>query len=202
MLVVPGDRPGTRPLIGAATFIRESLMSRRLTGFLLAALGLAPLTTAAAQNPHTRTGFWFNGGLGVGSYGCDGCSGRESGGSATIGLGGTLSRKVLLGAGINAWAKEVDGVDLTAATVTAMIRFYPSATGGFFLVGGLGYAMEEVSLGNVSVSESGAGVLLGLGVDIRVGRNISLTPFWNGNGLSIDGAGSNFGQLGLSLTVH
>jgi hypothetical protein len=201
MLVVPGDHPGTRPLL-AATSIREYCMSRRLIGPLLAALALAPLTTAAAQNPHTRNGFWFNGGLGVGSYGCDGCSGRESGGSATIGIGGTLSSKVLLGAGINVWAKEINGVDLTAGTVTAMIRFYPSATGGFFLVGGLGYATEQVSAGNVSVSESGAGVLLGLGLDLRVGKNISLTPFWNGNGLSIDGASSNFGQLGLSLTIH
>jgi hypothetical protein len=177
-------------------------MSHRYVGALVVLLGLAPLDAASAQHAQTRNGFWFNGGLGVGSYGCDGCDGRESGGSATLGIGGTLSSKVLLGAGINVWAKEVNGVDLTAGTVTAMIRFYPSATGGFFLVGGLGYAMEEVSVGNVSVSESGAGVLLGLGLDLRVGKNISLTPFWNGNGLSIDGASSNFGQLGLSLTIH
>ena len=30
------------------------------------------------------------------------------------------------------------GATLTVSTVTALIRFYPSATGGFFLLGGLG----------------------------------------------------------------
>ncbi len=159
-------------------------------------------STLVAQNPQTRSGFWFNFGLGAGSYGCDGCDGRHSGGTAAIALGGTLSQKVVLGGGVNVWVKEVDGVDLTAGTVTALIRFYPSSTGGFFLFGGLGYSTEEASASGVSISESGTGAVLGLGYDIRVGRNVSLTPFWNGVGMSFDGYSSNFGQLGLGLTVH
>lgn len=172
---------------------------------VLALLGVAMLATTpvvSAQNPQTRSGLWGQFGLGIGSYGCEGCSGRESGGAGTLALGGTLSSKVLLGAGVNVWTKEVSGVDVTAGTVTAMIRFYPSATGGFFLVGGLGYGSLQLSSGGTSISESGAGALLGLGLDIRVGQKISLTPFWNGNGISIDGGNSNFGQLGISLTVH
>ena len=31
-----------------------------------------------------------------------------------------------------------------------------------------------------SETETGFGALLGLGWDIRVGKNVSLTPFWNG----------------------
>ncbi|HRP07441.1 MAG TPA: outer membrane beta-barrel protein [Gemmatimonadales bacterium] len=156
----------------------------------------------AAQNPQSRSGFWLNLGLGIGSYGCDGCDGRESGGTAAIALGATLSQKVVIGGGVNVWTKEVNGVDLTAGAVTALIRFYPSATGGFFLLGGLGLASEEASASGVSISESGTGAVLGLGYDIRVGSNISITPFWNGVGMSFDGYSSNFGQLGLGLTVH
>lgn len=172
-----------------------------IAGLALAAAMVCP-SSASAQNPQTRSGLWGNVGFGVGSYGCEGCGDRESGGAGTFALGGTLSRKVLLGAGVNVWTKEINGVDVTAGTVTAMIRFYPSATGGFFLVGGLGYGTEQISSGNTSLSESGAGAVLGLGVDIRVGKKLSLTPFWHGNGISIDGGNANFGQLGISLTVH
>lgn len=32
--------------------------------------------------------------------------------------------------------------------------------------------------------------------------HISLTPFWNGVGGSFNGAGANFGQIGLGFTWH
>ena len=175
-------------------------MIRKQVFTVFTALAIALPTAAAAQQ--YRSGFWINGGIGLGSYGCEGCDGRESGGSATLSLGGTLSQKVSLGVGINVWAKEYEGLDLTTSTLTALIRFYPSATGGFYLTGGLGIASESVSADDISVSVSGTGVLLGLGYDIRIGNNISLTPFWHGNGMAFDEGNSNFGQLGLSLTVH
>ena len=177
-------------------------MRKVLVTLLLGVAVLAHTPAASAQHPQTRSGLWGNVGLGIGSYGCDGCDGRESGGAGTFALGGTLSKKVLLGAGVNVWTKNVNGADLTAGTVTAMIRFYPSATGGFFLLGGLGYGSLQISSGGTTLSESGSGAVLGLGVDLRVGKQISLTPFWNGNGISIDGGSANFGQLGISLTVH
>ena len=93
----------------------------------------------------------------------------------------TVSRKVLLGVSSNAWTKSESGVTLTAGTLTAAIRFYPSATGGFFLTGGLGVGTLDLAItGLGSASETGFGALLGLGVDLRAGRNVSLTPFWNG----------------------
>ena len=53
-----------------------------------------------------------------------------------------------------------------------------------------------------SDSETGAGALLGLGYDIRVGWNVSLTPFWNGFATTTSNSDANVGQLGLSLTLH
>lgn len=110
---------------------------------------------------------------------------------------------MLLGAATNGWTKEEGGARLSAGTLTALLRFYPSETGGFFLQGGLGLASLEVSVaGFGSASETGAGAVLGIGYDIRVAPNLSLTPFWNGVGLSFSDGDANFGQLGLGITVH
>lgn len=45
-------------------------------------------------------------------------------------------------------------------------------------------------------------MLLGLGFDVRVGRNVSLTPFWNGFAVRSPNADANVGQLGVGITVH
>lgn len=169
------------------------------------ALGPAPDPTPSppAQQKHLRSGFWFNGGLGFGSLGCRDCNGREGALSGGLALGGTLGQKVLLGVGSNGWRKSDAGETLTAGTLTALIRFYPSATGGFFLLGGLGVGSIRLEVDGVgSATETGFGVLLGLGYDIRVGRTVSLTPFWNGFAVEGSDLDANVGQLGLGLTIH
>jgi hypothetical protein len=172
-----------------------------VVALMLAAL--SPRAASAQGHPQTRQGFWFNGGLGYGSLGCQDCSGREGALSGGLAIGGTLSRKVLLGVGTNAWSKSQGGARLTVGTVTALIRFYPSSTGGFFLLGGLGVGSVRAQVsGFGSASETGAGALVGLGYDIRVAQNVSLTPYWNGFAMSSSNADANVGQLGLGITVH
>lgn len=168
-----------------------------------AAPSAATAPAAEPENRHAREGFWFSGGLGYGSLGCDDCSGRESGLSGGIQLGGTLSPKVQLGVGTTGWTKSESGVTLTVGTLVALVRFYPSATGGFFLLGGLGLGSIHAEIdGFGSDTETGGGALLGLGYDIRIGRNTSLTPFWNGFAAKTSNADANVGQLGLSITLH
>ena len=53
-----------------------------------------------------------------------------------------------------------------------------------------------------SETETGFGALLGLGWDIRVGKNVSLTPFWNGFSANTYDLDANVGQVGLGLTLH
>jgi hypothetical protein len=172
-----------------------------VAGFTLA-LSLAA-TPASAQNSHPRRGFWLNLGLGAGWLGCDDCSGRESGFSPGGSLGGSISQKVILGVGATSWTKSVDGTTLRTGTLDARIRFYPSATGGFFLTGGFGLGTISASLaGFGSKDDLGAGVLIGLGYDIRIGRNLSLTPYWNGFAVRSPDADTNVAQLGLGITVH
>lgn len=69
-------------------------------------------TPAVAQQPQERKGFWFNVGLGAGSLGCDDCDSRANGLSGQLSLGGTLTPRLLLGAGTNGWTKSEDGVTL------------------------------------------------------------------------------------------
>ena len=123
--------------------MRALLRATSVVALVLAAL--SPRAASAQGHPQTRQGFWFNGGMGYGSLGCQDCSGREGGLSGGLALGGSLSQKVLLGGGTNAWTKSENGATLTVATMTALMRFYPSATGGFFLLGGLGVGQVHAS---------------------------------------------------------
>ncbi len=173
---------------------------------LLAAAVLAIIATTSALSaqgkPQTRQGFWITAGIGGGSLGCDPCDSRETGGTAQIALGGTLSPRLQLGATSNAWSKTVDGVTVTQSALMALVKFYPSATGGFFVQGGLGVGQLKLGVSNLSVTEDGTSAILGLGYDWRVGTNFSITPFLNGVAGSFDGDGANFNQIGISLTWH
>lgn len=172
-------------------------------GAVVFALLTASASSSAQDRPNTREGFWINVGLGMGSLGCEDCDSRENGLSGQLALGGTLNQRVLLGVSSNGWTKSEDGVTLTMSSLTAAVRFYPSATGAFYVTGGLGLGMLDLGISGIgSDSETGTAVLLGVGYDFRVGSNFSLSPYWNGIGGSFDGGSANFGQIGLALTWH
>jgi hypothetical protein len=173
---------------------------KRVLSFALVMLVIVS-SSLSAQN--TRKGFWFNAGLGYGSLGCDDCDDREGGLSGGLSVGGTLGAHWLLGVGTSGWSKEENGVKLETGTLDFRVRFYPSATGGFFLTGGVGFGTIYAKVdGFGSDRENGAGMLLGLGYDARIGKNVSLTPFWNGFAVRTDNADVNVGQIGLGVTVH
>jgi hypothetical protein len=123
--------------------------------------------------------------------------------SGGLALGGALSQKFMLGAGVNQWWNSVEGGTVTVGTIAAQIRFYPSATGGFFLLGGLGLGTIHRYAPNFgSDTQTGFGAIAGLGLDIRVARNVSLTPFWNAFAVVMEDTDANVGQIGLGITVH
>jgi len=157
----------------------------------------------AAEPGPARQGFWFSGGLGMGSLGCDNCgSSRENGLTGDLSAGTTLSPKWLIGVGTSGWSKSEQGGRLTVGTLDARVRFYPWVKNGFFLTGGIGAGQVRESVGGVSVSESGVGALFGIGYDYRVAQNASVTPYWNGFGMRNDRTDANVGQIGLAITLH
>lgn len=156
------------------------------------------ISQPVAVDPQIREGWWGNVGLGLGTLGCDTCAGTVSGGSGGISFYVPINPRLLVGGGTTGYYRSIQGIALTAGTVDARLRFYPLLTSGFFVTGGLG-------LGHVSVYNEtayGLGLVFGVGWDVPLGSNVSLTPFWNGVGIADRSGTVNFGQLGLGVTVH
>ena len=168
----------------------------RTTG-LCALLALALATTASAQEGQTRQGFWIGGGLGYGSLGCDGCD-RLGGVSGYMKLGGTFRQNVLMGVEINGWTRSEFGQTMTMGNLSGAAYWYPMSDGGLFVKGGLGYSVVDDGF----ASETGFGLLGGLGYDIRVGRNLSLTPVANWYSGSFSPGSLNVLDIGLGITSH
>lgn len=169
---------------------------------VFAVIAFTAAATAQAQNSQARDGFWFSGGLGYGTLGCDNCGSRENGISGGLSLGGTISPRFLLGVGASGWTKTDQGATLTVGLVDARVRFYPQTTGGFFLTAGAGLGSITGSYSGFSATEQGPGMILGVGYDIRVARNTSITPYWNGYAMKNSDTDANVGQIGLAVTLH
>jgi len=173
----------------------------------LAAMALLSMVTvadlAAQGNNQTRKGFWFGAGMGYGSLGCEGCGTREGGFSGYLKAGATVSNQVLLGFETNGWTKSQGGATLSSGNLSGALYLYPSPKVGFFMKGGAGIAVLKMNLaGFGGASDTGAGLLLGLGYDARVGHNVSLTPYFNLVGGSFTGGTANVAQFGLGVTMH
>jgi hypothetical protein len=172
--------------------LREEVMVFKRKAFLIGVVWLASAGFASAEHPPERHGFWLGigGGYGSADATCDDCGSgdRQNGAVGYFKLGGTLNESVLLGAEFNVWTKEQEGVRVNFYNASGTLTLYPVSSAGFFLKGGVGasFVDTEVRDGNVRISTdlgSGFGLLGGAGYDVRVARNISITPsvdFWWG----------------------
>ena len=172
-----------------------------MTARTLAALGLVCATPLLAT-AQERQGFWIGVGVVMGSAAlrCDSCDdGRDLGGGLNIRAGWTANERLLIGGEFNGVATfgEVDLLSRTSASlnedvpatfflynVLGTVTFYPKASSGFFLKGGVGLAGVDVEIDYVTSYltipiGNGLGVLAGAGYDLRVGRRISVTPAVN-----------------------
>jgi hypothetical protein len=152
---------------------------------------LASVSAASAGHPQERHGFWINVAVGVGSaqIHCDDCpSDRETAGVGHVALGGTLNEHLLIGADLNGWQKKQGGVTVNLYNTLATLMIYPQSSGGFFLKAGAGFSFadNDVHDGSTTITVdfgNGLGLVAGAGYDIRLWRNISITPavsFWYG----------------------
>jgi hypothetical protein len=144
---------------------------------------LCTTSESAAQTRHRHEGFWIGFGIGGGvNTSANVEEGKRGGGALYVRLGGTLSQRWLLGGEISVWGRQEDSilgensVSLTRSNATFTAMFFPSGNGGLFLKGGLGGANVEFEAGGVKFNEQGVGTTLGMGYDVRLGRNLYLTP--------------------------
>jgi hypothetical protein len=148
----------------------------------------------APRPQQARGGMWFNAGFGFASAGCDGCDRRVNGVSGGVLVGGTITPRVLLGVGTTGWSTS----DTTLGTFDARVRFYPGMSSGFFVTGGVGLGGFRDAYGK----DFGVGTVLGLGWDLHVASNVSLTPFWNGVLTKSSVNNINVRQVGLGITIQ
>lgn len=164
----------------------------------------AAVTVASAahgQEAVSREGLWLSGGLGMGSMGCATCTGRATSLTGDVVVGGALGQMFLIGGGITFWTKTGNG---TIALFDFVVRLYASPRSGlyFALGGGGGLVSASVSGTGPSGSEFGAGLLIGMGYDIRIARTLSLTPYWQIIGAKTENLDVNVGHVGLNVTIH
>lgn len=174
-------------------------------------------SSAWAQYPQRRDGFWVGFGLGYGTSNvtCDICGGgpRKDGITGFVKAGGAPSRNVLIGGAVNSWSHSDGSATETMTNVTASLYLYPDARSGLFVTGGLGFSNYHVNT-DPSFDGTGWGFTGGVGYDLRVGRDVSLTPVVNyvyGGVGDVNQAGSgavrtqwkqNVVEFGLGVTFH
>jgi Outer membrane protein beta-barrel domain len=187
----------------------------RATGFC-ALLTAVLATSAFAQKAQTREGFWIGFGAGAGSLGFGGdatTDDRQTGLSGNFRLGATVSPHFLIGAETNGWTDETAGITTTAGVFSAMGYYYPMVQSGLYLKAGLGFLAVSDNADIAQGKAAGMAGQLGLGYDVRVSRNMSLSPYMNyimstGAELKLDGTPTgvdinpNIFQFGLGLTWH
>lgn len=165
-------------------------------------LALSIVTSGMAQRHHGshlkeiprnyRDGFWLGFSVGAGNESFRfendpaGYSNDITAPTFSLRLGGTPSQNWLLGAELFAW---MDGDlnnyydEYSNVLTSAMLigQFYPIRQGGLYIKGGVGVAgnyIRTISPSGFIVrdEESGLATVFGAGLDLRVGRNVSITP--------------------------
>ena len=154
--------------------------------------------SASAQGRHD--GFWIGFGLG------GGVANSEGGGGAYLRMGGTPTDLLLVGGEAIAWAKSENNTTVSQGNFTANVLFYPSQSGGAFVKVGLGWASVTASStsGNttITVTDNGFGSTFGAGYDVKLGRNIYLTPNVDALVQVISGSTETVWLFTLGLTWH
>jgi Outer membrane protein beta-barrel domain len=158
------------------------LMASAMTG-PLAAQEAAPRGLVEVREGN-RAGFWGAIGIGAGGESFDL---REGAGynsqlyrpTLDLRLGGTISQHVRLGGEALAWINDRGNQTETLSSLLFVAQYYPVATSGLYLKGGLGIGRNEVDFDNgvgFGVGDTGFAGLLGAGWEIRVGRKVYLNP--------------------------
>ena len=153
---------------------------------------------AAEHRSPQRQGAWFSAGFGVGMASCATCEdGSVNGFSGGLSAGKVINDRILLGVG-TAGLFGSGAAAYAGSVVDARLRFYPVRTSGFFVTGGVGLGSAKA----LDETRYGLSTVMGLGWDVPVGSNLSLTPFWNGIGVASWYDYAFAGQLGLGITIH
>jgi hypothetical protein len=182
---------------------------RRFIG-AAAALILAGSPAFAQSAPTSpRQGFTVSFGLGAGSADFSyegGTTGRIGGPSGYLRLGGAVAPSLVIAGETHGWTRTDGSLTSHVGYLMAVAQWYPNASGGFHLLGGLGVGAvrqedSDPAFGGVLESFGGA-LQLGAGYDMRMTRGFSLTPYINFLGLGGGEPKFNGSNMGGSLSAN
>jgi hypothetical protein len=187
---------------------------RRLSTLLITTAVLA--VGGGSASAQTRDGIFVGAGAGWGSakVEADEVDSPDRRGSWTLNLrvGRPLSERLLVGAELNGWFDSEDDDSVSLFNGSLAFYYYPTER-PLFVKAGVGLARADFDIGDESVSGVGLGFMAGLGYDIPISGNTSLTPmvaFWLGKpgDLSVDdievlrGFKHNVIELGVAVTFY
>lgn len=129
-----------------------------------------------------RAGFWGGFSLGAGGEAFDlrdgaGYSEELYRPTVSLRLGGTVNPNLRLGGEVLAWINERGNTTESLSSLLFVGQFFPVATSGLYLKGGLGLGRNAVDFHEGGgVGDTGFAGLLGAGWEIRMGRRWYLNP--------------------------
>jgi hypothetical protein len=129
-----------------------------------------------------RRGFWLGLGVGAGgeSYDLQPGTGYSSvlyRPTISVRLGGTVSQHLRLGGEVLSWINENGPAVESLSSALFVAQFYPAASTGFYLKGGLGIGRNAVDFEDgYGTGDTGFAGLVGAGYELRLGRRIYLNP--------------------------
>ena len=179
-----------------------------------------PIEAVAQQTPEGlvevreggRRGLWLALGLGAGGESYDlqpnaGYSDVLYRPTLSLRLGGTVNQHLRLGGEVLSWINENGPAVETLSSALFVAQFYPMASTGLYLKGGLGIGRNAVDFRDgYGTGDTGFAGLVGAGYELRIGRRIYLNPvvdlvghrYGNGGGSGYRERLVNFG-LGILL---
>ena len=149
-----------------------------------------PIDAAAQEAPEGlvevreggRGGFWLGFGLGAGGESYDfqpgaGYSEVLYRPTISLRLGGTVSQQLRLGGEVLSWINENGPAVESLSSALFVAQFYPMASTGLYLKGGLGIGRNAVDFEDGSgTGDTGFAGLVGAGYELRLGRRVHLNP--------------------------
>ena len=183
---------------------------------LVTSLLVSSAAGLAAQRVPVRSGFWFGGGVGMGSarLSCSICrGGRDGGTSGYLRLGATITPQILIGGEATVWYHTQNSVDFLLGSVQAVLYMYPKKNSGFYIKTGFGLAQYSAKDSVDKISTQAIAAQVGVGYEVLVSHNLSIVPYANFLGTSgsdmrfndtVSGLSANTSliQVGLGLTLH
>jgi len=168
------------------------------------------------QRVAERHGFWFGGGVGMGSarLSCTICRGGRNGGmSGYLRLGATVTPQILLGAETTVWYHSEAAVDYLLGSVQAVLYLYPARKSGLYIKTGFGLAQYSAKDDQDQMSTQALAGQFGVGYEIAVNGGLSIVPYANflgssgadlkfNNTVSSLSANTSLIQVGVGLTLH